>query len=156
MIQSQFGARERSVGYTLVELLVAFSIISIMAGLLLTAVQSARESARSFQCQSNLKQLGMALHLYADANKCLPPGSCRGVGIHIAVLPYVERKDLYNCIDWSPNVPKVDAIEGNTISLYVCPSDSSSSLTLPVNGGPLAQTNYAGNGTCPFCETGVA
>ena len=89
----------RRAGFTLVELLVVITIIGILIALLLPAVQAAREAARRAQCTNNLKQIGLALHNFHEANGNFPPGQpdndnhIFGWGAYL--LPYLEQGTLY-------------------------------------------------------------
>jgi prepilin-type N-terminal cleavage/methylation domain-containing protein/prepilin-type processing-associated H-X9-DG protein len=86
--------------FTLIELLVVIAIIGILISLLLPAVQKVREAALRTQCASNLKQLGMAYHAYADDHsQAFPPALIsdftKPAGWGIFLLPYIEQQDLY-------------------------------------------------------------
>lgn len=91
-------------GFTLVELLVVISIIGILMGLLLPAVNSARESARRLQCCNNIKQMGLACLTYEQQNKTLPPGASKAqsteTGLRpnwvILSLPNLDQQALYD------------------------------------------------------------
>ena len=138
-------------GFTLVELLVSIAIISVLVGLLLPAVQMARESARRTQCSNNLHQIGIALQNYHGARRTLPPGclqwrppkggkAYKQFAWSAMILPYLEQTELYESINF--HVPYDDpknAVAGSArLNVYTCPS-----ATSPAPGG-LGKTDYAG------------
>ena len=101
-------------GFTLVELLVVIAVIAILVSLLLPAVQQAREAARRAQCQNNLKQIGLALHLYHDVQGSFPthltgpggPGSINGAAVGtgftswlVPLLPHLDHGPLAEAVD---------------------------------------------------------
>jgi prepilin-type N-terminal cleavage/methylation domain-containing protein len=102
----RFPMRSDRTGFTLIELLVVIAIISIMMGLLLPAVQSAREAANRLHCGNNLKQIGLACHLYHDQFKRLPPSRTtmhEGPSWAWLLLPSMEQDNLYRL--WPPGWP---------------------------------------------------
>jgi prepilin-type N-terminal cleavage/methylation domain-containing protein/prepilin-type processing-associated H-X9-DG protein len=145
-------------GFTLIELLVVIAIIAILVALLLPAVQQAREAARRSQCKNNLKQLGIALHNYLDANSVLPPGASIDLsisstgnntswGVHGRILPFIEQSSLANEVDLSQAWDSQLAIDGIRIPVFACPSDPQSDRARdPGAGRPiLYPTTYGFN-----------
>lgn len=115
----------RRTGFTLVELLVVIAVIGVLVALLLPAVQMAREAARRTSCSNNLKQIGIALHLYHDTNRVFPVGSLPSfVSGFAAMLPYVEQNNRYELYNFSlPYThPSNVAVLDQRIELFLCPS----------------------------------
>jgi prepilin-type N-terminal cleavage/methylation domain-containing protein/prepilin-type processing-associated H-X9-DG protein len=132
-------------GFTLVELLVVITIIAVLMGLLLPAVQAAREGGRRTVCQNNLYNLGVALGRHDQQMGYLPgwrnPGPVTsGVSSWpIALMPYIERNDIYKTVTASGTVPTAVFV-----TMYVCPSsppDSQSSPTLAYAGNCGSASN---------------
>ncbi|PQO38016.1 DUF1559 domain-containing protein [Blastopirellula marina] len=138
----------RKHGFTLVELLVVIAIIGILIALLLPAVQAAREAARRMSCQNNIRQLGLAVHLFESTNKKLPPGLTTFVNnqpkdwygntLFPYLLPYMEQSAIHEMWDWSetydaairntrepgdPRTRSKNAASAQVVPTFLCPSD---------------------------------
>ncbi|MGC8640999.1 MAG: DUF1559 domain-containing protein [Isosphaeraceae bacterium] len=125
----------RSRGFTLIELLVVIAIIAVLIGLLLPAVQSAREAARRAQCTNNLKQLALAANNYESANGCYPGGSyscfaiphkyAENFSVFVRMLPFTEQAPMYNSVNFSLTSGNYEnlTISGVALSILWCPSE---------------------------------
>ncbi|MDR0703529.1 MAG: DUF1559 domain-containing protein [Planctomycetaceae bacterium] len=127
-------------GFTLVELLVVIAIIGVLVGLLLPAVQAAKEAANRMRCANNLKQMGIAFHNYHDTKQALPAGwNDLGFCWNGAILPFIEQEPLFATLvfsenngdptnngNWNQANSRNAAACGTPISTYQCPT-----FTLP-------------------------
>ena len=118
--------------FTLIELLVVIAIIGVLIALLLPAVQSAREAARRAQCSNNLKQIGIAMHNYADAQGGFPPTAFavsrpnleQFGGWGVQILGYMEQQQVYQAynFEFGFHMASNQTAIRTVVSTYVCPS----------------------------------
>jgi prepilin-type N-terminal cleavage/methylation domain-containing protein/prepilin-type processing-associated H-X9-DG protein len=144
------GSKNKSRGFTIVELLIVIAIIGVLIALLLPATQAARESARRGQCANNMRQLALAVLNYESANKFLPPSGLADIEpdniLHpdskydvdifshlggkqyswlVLVLPFMEEQSLYdrfNLRNRAINQPA--APQSAFVNAMLCPSDT--------------------------------
>lgn len=128
------GSRRQRMGFTLVELLVAIGIISLLLALLLPAVQQTRESARKTQCHNHLKQIGLALQTYHETHRIFPlnygngPYDATNTGASWLqmVLPFLDQSPLHERIrfGWPLAHPENTAVAQTVVAVFLCPSDA--------------------------------
>lgn len=176
LTNSQAKLKNRN-AFTLIELLVVVAIIAILIALLLPAVQRAREAARRVSCKNNMRQIGLALHNYAEKyTATFPPGwvggngsqhdveGLTGWGWGSQILADLELANLYNQIDFNDSILGPTNIDLLTERLptFLCPSnpigDDTWTIANEGTGGDitdLANSNYVGvfgTGELEDCE----
>jgi prepilin-type N-terminal cleavage/methylation domain-containing protein/prepilin-type processing-associated H-X9-DG protein len=155
----------RRPGFTLIELLVVIAVVGVLIALLLPAVQAARRA----QCTSNLKQIALAMHNYADTNGTLPMGGQDQLdannpgylipfssGLFAAILPQLEQIAIFNAMNFSVHTFNAAnfTVDATGLAVRWCPSDAAIQRTeinpldnpqLDLGGQPVAFTSYADN-----------
>lgn len=136
------GDRRRR-GVTILELVIVFTIIAILVGLLFPAIQFALKLSRTSACDNHLRQLRLALDSYVDATRShfpLPPLADRPSGWALELLPFIEEANLYNTFDFKGNwmSPANQAAARNRPALFYCPVVPEADSTMP----GVAVTHY--------------
>jgi prepilin-type N-terminal cleavage/methylation domain-containing protein/prepilin-type processing-associated H-X9-DG protein len=174
------SAKNQRKAFTLVELLVVIAIIGVLVALLLPAVQAAREAARRASCVNNLKQIGVAMHNFLDAQRAFPPGRVGGqngdkCGISpnvqstgasgfAATLPFLEGQEMYDMIvvekggifnyaispKWFTYPENVNFVKLRP-SVFVCPTSTVQPVCKECSGYDPGE-KVAGIGTYALCH----
>jgi type II secretory pathway pseudopilin PulG len=150
----------RSRGFRLIDLVTVLGILIILGGVLMVVVRKWQAASALSQCQNNLKQIVLAVHDYASAfGNALPPlsgaqienGIAHPQAILLTLLPFVECDNIYRPAmreprgqTWNGSVYGAPIFSSAFCKTYVCPADSSNSLTVPVAHGWVG-SSYAAN-----------
>jgi prepilin-type N-terminal cleavage/methylation domain-containing protein len=125
-MRSKIAAGGRT-GFTLIELLVVIAVVAILIGLMLPAVQKAREAGNRAKCLNNLKQIALACHTYENARGKFPPSRLDAEGQSWAwlILAQLEQENLYR--NWPEGGPPIGYLEDPTflntpVPIFFCPS----------------------------------
>lgn len=118
-------------GLTILELLTVIGILSVLAATLLPAVVAAREAARRIECTNHLRQIGIALHSYHDAEGSFPAGwqddrtGQSAYGWAAPLLQYVDQQSVFDSLDRNLTLSdsRLDGVRATSLNLFFCPSD---------------------------------
>lgn len=161
ILQTLVPAPSARGGLTIIELLVAISVIALLAALLLPAVQQSREAARSTECRNNLRQVALACDAFESFHNHYPPSQMFGdYGIGpdstawsflARLLPHLDQMPLYTAGGIPDKTLRDSGVADAAIPLLLCPSDPSSHTGPRLDAGnmlehlfPVGQTNYKG------------
>ncbi len=151
--------RRRTRAFTLIELLAVIAIISTLIGILIPAIQSARESGRRTSCQSNLRQIALAVANFDEAAGHFPEGQCGGtIGFGpdtktwswmARILPHIEESGIDEGGTIFAKTLRECGVADRRVRLFLCPSDGYSWRGPRTDAGNLdgfavGQTNYKG------------
>ncbi len=155
LVGSRSGGYVRRTAFTLVELLVVIAIIGILIGLLLPAIQMAREAGRRAQCLNNLKQLGLAIHNYELLTQGLPPTSIitQGpggtiltsyLGPHARILPFIDQNNVIGAMNVQTLYGDLNNMTatGRVIDVFLCPSEPNRDPLDHATFGLIGGVNY--------------
>jgi prepilin-type N-terminal cleavage/methylation domain-containing protein len=162
MRQTLLPWQRRIRAFTLIELLVVIAIIAVLIALLLPAVQQAREAARRTQCKNNLKQIGVALHNYAETFTCFPVGNHYNYkgNWRVSILPFIDQAPAFMKLSfngagglftgWAAAYDSPNSIlTGFFVPGFNCPSS-----TLPKNSTMGSMNNFANGQTHDYVGIG--